>query len=96
MIVAGHHVFGAEVQKGRDGPPLIGDDEGGIALRDIVRERVGRQQQPEHDDGGKSRNEVVASDHDDLPYFRYNVGSTMMLSSVDVIRPHRMTMAIGV
>jgi hypothetical protein len=27
---------------------------------------------------------------------RYNVGTTIMFSSVDVVRPHRMTIAIGV
>ena len=31
-----------------------------------------------------------------LPYRKYSVGTTNMFSSVDVIRPHRMTIAIGV
>jgi hypothetical protein len=30
------------------------------------------------------------------PYRRYRVGTTNMLSNVDVARPHRMTIAIGV
>jgi hypothetical protein len=30
------------------------------------------------------------------PYLRYNVGTTNMLSNVDVVNPQRMTMAIGV
>jgi len=31
-----------------------------------------------------------------VPNLRYSVGTTNMFSSVDVARPHRMTMAIGV
>jgi hypothetical protein len=30
------------------------------------------------------------------PYRRYNVGTTIMLSNVDDMRPHRMTIAMGV
>ena len=30
------------------------------------------------------------------PYFRYNVGTTNMFSSVEVVSPHRITIAIGV
>ena len=33
---------------------------------------------------------------DGLPYLIYNVGTTIMLSKVEVVNPHRITIAIGV
>ena len=32
----------------------------------------------------------------DLPYRKYNVGTTNIFNNVDVVRPQRITMAIGV
>ena len=33
---------------------------------------------------------------DGFAYFKYNVGTTIMFNSVDVMSPHRITMAMGV
>ena len=33
---------------------------------------------------------------DGVAYFKYNVGTTIMFNSVDVMSPHRITMAMGV
>ena len=43
-----------------------------------------------------SDDSVMSSRLSYLPYRKYRVGTTNMLSSVDVARPHRMTIAIGV
>ena len=37
MVVASDHVLRAKIQERRNGPPSIGFDETGVALRDVVR-----------------------------------------------------------
>ena len=49
MIVAGHHVLGAEIDEGSNRSALIRLNKGGVSLRHIVRARGAREQQSSDD-----------------------------------------------
>ena len=49
----------------------------------------------EHDDPDSEHRKNRRVDHG-RPYFKYRLGTTNMLSNVEVVRPHKITMAIGV
>src|SRR5437879_6368937 len=44
----------------------------------------------------QSPHECAGDNADGFAYLKYNVGTTIMFSSVEVVRPQRMTIAIGV
>jgi hypothetical protein len=61
VVVAGHHVFRAEVEKRGDGAALVGDDERGVAFADVVSQRVRRHEQRDQERCGQRRGEIPSS-----------------------------------
>ena len=50
VVVAGHHVFRAQVNESRDCSTLVRFDKRRVAFRDVVRHRGARKQQHRQDE----------------------------------------------
>jgi hypothetical protein len=61
VVVARHHVFRAEVEERGNRASLVGDDERGVALAHVVRERLGRKEQRKQKDGGQHSGQSTSS-----------------------------------